>query len=87
LKFAESLEGLLQDVADNGNTDQVFWVSMGQIFANVQHEEFAFNCFYQAHLRNHAKIRANSELKYDVNKVKQQFFYQEGGDVESMSEI
>ena len=52
-------------IAKGGN-DALEWLVIGQRLAEVGIAEYAYHCFYMAHLLNPRLIKTNSELAFDT---------------------
>eukprot|EP00347_Sterkiella_histriomuscorum_P006682 403351837 len=53
----------------DGKLDTLDWLMVGQHFAKNMEEEIAFQAYQIAHLKDHQKIKTNSELQFETNQT------------------
>ena len=55
---------LIEEGIEKGGLDQISWITLGLI--NKDEPELAYHAFYIAHLNDHKKVKANSDLQFDL---------------------
>lgn len=45
------------------------WLLLGRHFAGINEDEVSFQAYYMAHLKDHQRIRTNSELKFETSTI------------------
>ena len=65
-RFPEAFDRILNDALSKEGMDTLEWIAMGQRFAEVGLAEYAYHCYYMAHLMNPRYIKTNSELQFDT---------------------
>ena len=61
-----SQENLINSMLKNENFDLISWITLG--FLHKDDGEIAYSAYYIAHLKDHQKIKANSDLPFDLKQ-------------------
>lgn len=57
---------MMEDYLKRDSVDLLGWLTIGRIYATNGLADFSSNCYYIAHLRDHQKIKANSQLQFET---------------------
>ena len=66
-RFPQAYDRVLSESMAKEGMDTLEWISMGQRFSEIGLAEYAYHCYYMAHLLNPQYIKTNSDLQFDTN--------------------